>query len=366
MKRKKKTLESTAKKRGSPSTIFVLSIILTLIGLFFIFEASSIAASRAFGDSFYYLKFQSIWFVIGVLAMAFFSYFDYHKLYYLSLPALLVTVASLVLVLIPGIGYSVAGARRWINLGIINFQPSELAKFSVILYLSSWFLYKERKRFFSFLFLLLLIIFLIMLQPNMGTAVIIFAIFATAYFISGQSLSHLLLLTPAAMVIFFLLIKTSSYRMGRILTFLNPKLDPLGISYHVKQILISLSAGGLFGRGLVESRQKYQFLPEAHTDSIFAIAAEEFGFVGSAFLIFLFFLLILESYQIVFQAKDRYGKLLAGSIFSLLAFQVMINLGGMVNLVPLTGVPLPFISYGGSSLLVFFSLMGILINIAKK
>jgi len=346
--------------------LFLLPIVLTILGLFFIFEASSISAFRNFNDSFYYLKLQLLWFTIGIGVMVFFSIFDYHKLYYLSFPALLLTIVLLILVLIPGIGHSVAGARRWIDLGLINFQPTELAKFSVILYLCSWFLYKEKKRFFSFILLLSFLVFLIMLQPNMGTAIIIFALFITVYFMAGYELHYLLVILPASLVAFFLLIKISPYRLKRFLAFLSPQLDPLGISYHVNQILISLSAGGLFGRGFSESRQKYQFLPEAHTDSIFAIIGEEFGFLGSLVLIILLFFLIYRAFKVACNAKDRFGQLLAGAIFSLIALQVIINLGGMVTLIPLTGIPLPFISYGGSSLLVFFALMGILINIGKR
>jgi cell division protein FtsW len=346
--------------------LFLLPIVLTILGLFFIFEASSISAFRNFNDSFYYFKLQSLWFIIGIAVMLFFSVFDYHQLYYLSFPALLVSIVLLILVLIPGLGHSVSGARRWIDLGIRNFQPTELAKFSVILYLCSWFLYKERKRFFSFVLLLSFLVFLIMLQPNMGTAIIIFYLFIVVYFLAGVDLHYLLFFLPTSLIIFFILIQTSSYRMRRLLAFINPELDPLGITYHVNQILISLSAGGLFGRGFGESRQKYYYLPEAHTDSIFAIIGEEFGFIGGVLLILLLFFLIYKAFSVAQNAKDRFGQLLASAIFSLLAFQVIVNLAGMVNLLPLTGVPLPFISYGGSSLLVFFALMGILINIGKR
>lgn len=361
IKKNKKT-----KRKNEILSLFFLPIILTVIGLFFIFEGSSVATFHQFNDSFYYLKLQLLWFGIGVFLMILFSLFDYHHLYYLSFPSLLITIVLLILVLIPGIGHRVAGARRWINLGIINFQPTELAKFSVILYLSSWFLYKERKRFFSFVFLLSFLIFLIMLQPDMGTAIIIFYLFIVGYFLAGIELHYLLFFLPISLVVFFILIQTAPYRMRRLLAFINPNLDPLGISYHINQVLISLSAGGLFGRGFGQSRQKYYYLPEAHTDSIFAIVGEEFGFVGGVILILLLFLLIYKIFKVAENAKDRFGQLLASIIFSLLSFQVIVNLAGMVNLLPLTGVPLPFISYGGSSLLVFFALMGILINIGKR
>lgn len=346
--------------------LFILPVLLTFIGLTFIFEASSIVAFRAIGDSFYYLKLQAIWFAIGILVMIFFSFFDYRKLYYLSFPALIFSIILLILVLIPGIGHSVSGARRWIDIGIVNIQPTEFAKFAVILYLSSWFLYREKGRFFSFFILLSIIISLIMIQPDMGTAIITFAVFVVIYYLSGENIRNLFFLIPFGALSFLILVRTSAYRLRRLLAFLDPNLDPQGITYHIKQILISLSLGGFFGRGFSSSRQKYQFLPEAHTDSIFAIIGEEVGFMGAVALIFIYLILIYKMYQIAQTAKDRYGKLLAGAIFSLFSFQIIINLGGMVNLIPLTGVPLPFVSYGGSSLLVSYALMGILINIGKR
>lgn len=353
-------------KRNNLLPLYVLPIILTLIGLVFIFEASSVAAFRTLKDSFYFMKLQLVWFAIGTGVMIFFSYFNYRKLYYLSLPTLFFGIVLLIVVLIPGIGQSISGARRWINLGFINIQPSEIIKFSIILYLSSWFSRREGSRFLSFFGLLVLIASLIMLQPDMGTTIIVFGLFVILYYLSGNKLHYLLFLIPLSGVGFFLLVQISPYRLRRLLAFLNPQLDPLGITYHVNQIFISLSTGGLVGRGFSASRQKYQFLPEAHTDSIFAIIGEEVGFVGALVVIFLYGILIYKAYDIAQTVKDRFGQLLAGGICSLIALHVLINLGGMVNLIPLTGVPLPFISYGGSSLFIFFALMGILINIGKK
>ncbi|KXK12292.1 MAG: Lipid II flippase FtsW [Microgenomates bacterium OLB23] len=307
-----------------------------------------------------------MWFVLGVVVMGVFSFFDYRKLYYLAFPLLLVAIISLVLVLIPGVGVTVGGARRWINLGPIGFQPSELAKFAIILYLSSWFLHKERQRFVPFLLLLSFIIGLIMIQPDLGTSVIIFLLFVSIYFFSGENLLHLMLFSPFAFGAALLLIFTSPYRLKRLTAYLNPEVDPGGIGYHIRQITISLASGGLLGRGLSSSRQKYQYLPEAHTDSIFAIIGEEIGFLGSLLLIFLYGFLLFLIFKVIINAKDRFGKLLAGSIWCLLAWQMIVNLAAMVSLVPLTGVPLPFISYGGSSLLILFSLMGIVISIARR
>jgi cell division protein FtsW len=346
--------------------LFILAIFLAIIGLFFVFESSSIKSFHAYGDSFHYLKSQFLFILIGIGVMIFFSLLDYHHLYYLAFIFMIATILLLLIVLIPTIGKAGGGARRWLDFGLINFQPTEFAKLSAIIYLSSWFIHKERKRFSSFLILLSILLFLIMLQPDMGTAIIIFLISITIYFLAGHHIIHLFFLLPFSIAGFILLIKSSPYRFRRILAFINPELDPLGITYHVKQILISLGNGGLLGQGFGASKQKYLFLPEAHTDSIFAIIAEEMGFVGSLILILLFFYLIFELYQVAKHAPDRFGQLLSGGIFAFFGFQILINLGSMVNLIPLTGVPLSFISAGGSNLLISFALIGITINIAKR
>jgi len=346
--------------------LYLFPIIYSLIGLFFIFEASAVRSFKEFGHSFHYLQMQSLWLVLGIIAMMFFSLLDYHKLYYFAFLLMTGTISLMFLVLIPSIGQNVGGARRWIDLGFTNIQPAELAKFASIIYLSSWFINKERKRFFSFLILLGLLIILIILQPNMGTAIIVFSLSIIIYFLAGIEIHYLLFLVPLSLTGFYLLIKISPYRFRRLLAFFNSSLDPLGITYHLNQILISLSNGGLFGIGFGGSRQKYLFLPEAHTDSIFAIIAEEVGFVGSFLLIFFMIAFIYRMFQVAVSAKDRYGRLLAGGIFALFNLQILVNLGGVVNAIPLTGVPLPFLSYGGSNLLVSFALIGILINIAKK
>ncbi len=348
------------------SSLIVIPLILSFVGLFFVFEASSVKSFSEVGNSFYYFKLQFLWIALGLGVMFFLSFFDYHKFYYLSFPLMMITIILLVVVLIPGFGYKAGGARRWLDFGIINFQPTEIAKFSVIVYLASWFIHKERKRFFSFVSLLGVLIFLIILQPDMGTAIIVFALSIIIYVLAGVELSYLAFLLPASFFGFLLLVKTSSYRLKRFSAFLDPSSDPLGIGYHVNQILISLGNGGLLGQGFGASRQKYLFLPEAHTDSIFAIIGEEFGFLGGFLLIFVFFAFMYYIYRVSAGASDRYGRLLSGGIFAYFALQIVINLGGIVGMLPLTGVPLPFISYGGSNLLVSFALLGILINISKK
>ena len=339
-----------------------LPIILAVGGLLFVFEASYVRSFSEFGDSFHYLKVQAMWIVLGIAVMFLLSLLDYHKLYYIAFYFMLASVLSLLLVLIPGIGSKVAGARRW----LFGFQPSEIAKLASIIYLSSWFLTKERKRFFSFILLLGLVMFLIILQPDMGTAVIIFAVCIVSYYLAGVELRYLLLLIPASFGGFFILAKTAPYRLKRLTAFFDPSADPLGVTYHINQIQISLANGGLFGRGFGASKQKHLYLPEAHTDSIFAIVGEEVGFIGGALVVGAFVMLILYIFRIAEKAPDRYGRLLAGSIFGFFAIQTIVNLGSMVHIIPLAGVPLPFISYGGSNLLLCFSLMGIVLNIARQ
>ncbi|PIY68761.1 stage V sporulation protein E [Candidatus Roizmanbacteria bacterium CG_4_10_14_0_8_um_filter_39_9] len=360
--RKTNSTASGSKHRRIFTTLFSLPITLAVIGLFFVFEASYVRSFSEHADSFHYFKIQALWIVLGILIMAIISYVDYHKLYYIAFFAMLINIFLLFLVLIPGVGSKVNGARRW----IFGFQPSELAKLSAIVYLSSWFITKERKRFFSFLILLGLLMFLIILQPDMGTAIIIFCLSIVIYFLAGIDLHYLLLLIPGSALGFYILAKTSPYRLKRIVAFFDPSADPLGITYHINQILISLSNGGLFGQGFGSSKQKHLFLPEAHTDSIFAIIGEEIGFFGSVVFIALFIFLIIYIFRIAEKAPDRYGRLLAGGIFAFFGIQTLINIGSMVHIMPLTGVPLPFISYGGSNLLICFTLMGIVLNIARS
>ncbi|HRN70847.1 MAG TPA: putative peptidoglycan glycosyltransferase FtsW [Candidatus Woesebacteria bacterium] len=365
---KKRIRSITKSTPGLPIsfTLFVLPIILSVIGLIFVFESSSIRALSETGDSFHYLKLQGFRIVFGIIGMFILSYFNYKNLYIISFPFLAFVVLTLLLVLIPGIGTLVNGTRGWINLGFFNMQPTEFAKVALILYLSSWFSQKGKNHFVPFMLLLGLIIMLIMIQPDLGAATIIFSLSITIYYLAGQNLRYLLLLFPVSVVGFVLLIFAAPYRLRRLTAFLNPTEDPQGVGYHINQILISLSNGGLFGQGFGASRQKYLFLPEAHTDSIFAIYGEELGFIGSVILIGAFVFFLYKLLKIYESTSDRFAQLLIGGILAFFGLQLLINLGGMVGLMPLTGVPLPFISYGGSHILISFALVGIAVNIAKS
>jgi len=346
--------------------LLTIPLIMSFLGLLFIFEASSIRAQNEFGDSMHYLKLQAVWLIFALILMFIFSFFKYKNLYFFSFVSMIITVVLLFFVLIPGIGFTSGGARRWIDFGFFNVQPTEITKFSVIIYLASWFMHREKRQFLSFITLVGLLMFLIILQPDMGTAIIVFSLSMIMYYLSGMNMLNLLALLPIAGGAFYLLIKVSPYRLNRLMAYLNPSSDPQGIGYHINQILISLNNGGLFGAGFGASRQKYLFLPEAHTDSIFAIISEEYGFMGAFFLISLYFVFVYKIYHLIRVAPDRLSRMIAVGVFAFFNLQIVVNLGAMTGIFPLTGVPLPFLSYGGSNLLISFALIGILLNIERR
>lgn len=345
--------------------IAVLAILFSIFGILMIYEASNVSAFRDFGDKYRYVRDQFVWLGIGITCMVTFTFIPYKNLKLIALPLFIISLILLVMVFIPGIGVKALGANRWISLGSLRLQPSELVKISVILYLSSWLSSSEKRRFIAFLLLLGLIVGLIILQPDLGTSIILMAVLIVTYFVSGSPFWHFFLLIPLAFTASFILATTSPYRFQRLTTFLNPNIDPLGASYHIRQILIAFGSGGFWGVGLGGSKQKYQYLPEATTDSIFAIIGEEFGFLGAAAFIILFTILLYKLFKVARHAPDKHGFLLSSGILTLFASQSLINLGSMVAIFPLTGVPLPFISYGGSSLVVSLICIGIILNISK-
>lgn len=339
---------------------------LVLFGLLMIYDASSVIAFRDFGDKFHYIKDQLLWAVFGIILLFVFTHLPY-RIYFNLSPFLLVSaIALLILVFIPGIGAHGLGANRWINLHFFILQPTEFVKLVLAIYLSAWFSQKEKGRFTAFALLIGLVFFLIMAQPDMGTAIIILFEALAIYMLSGGSLKYFYIIVPSLAVISLILIKLAPYRAARLTSFLAVDNSLSNASYQIKQVLIALGSGGLFGLGLGNSLQKYAYLPENVTDSIFAIIAEELGFFGSVVLIVVFGILIWRGLYISSHAKDMFGKLLAGGITIFIGIQVVINLGAMTALFPLTGVPLPFISYGGSSLLIDLTAIGILLNVSRN
>lgn len=349
------------------ATVFALAI----FGLVMIYDASVVAAFRDFGDKLYYFKNQLIWAAIATIAMICASFVDYHKIAKNAPLLLAISLILLVLVLTP-IGTKVYGARRWINIAGFSFQPSELAKLALIFYqthIMSKF-QNTKVRFFDIIYVLFLPIAiltgLVLLEPDLGTAIIFAGITTVMYFVGGGAIWHFLLMIPALAAAAVFAILKEPYRIARLKAFLDPSFDPQGASYQINQILIAIASGGLLGVGLGASRGKFDFIPEVHSDAIFAVIAEELGFLGSFIFIVLLLFLIVRAIQIARRAKDYEGKIISAGIVGLLSTQAFLNLASIVALVPLTGIPLPFISYGGSSLLVTMIAIGILINIRRQ
>lgn len=359
--RQKVVLKSSTNR---PDLILLgLVLALTIFGVIMVGNASVVEAYRDFGDKLYYLKLQAQWAGLGIATLLAALNFNFKRLRIFALPLLLITILSLIAVLIPGFGIRALGAKRWLGIGVFRFQPAELVKFSFVLW-SAAFLSK-RKKTLPFLGILGLLGTLIMLEPDLGTTVILVVSGLVVYFASGAPIWQIGLLGISGALGGAGLIFSSPYRKERFLTFLNPTRDPLGASYHIRQILIALGSGGLFGLGLGQSRQKYEYLPAVTTDSIFAVIAEETGFIGASVVLLLFLFLVWRGFKIAKEAPDDFSRLLATGITAWIGLQALVNLAAMVALVPLTGIPLPFISYGGSSLVLTLTAVGILANISK-
>lgn len=331
-----------------------------------VYDSSVAIAIRDFSDQYYYAKEQLKWLGLGVLAMMIVSRIDYHKWSAFALPFLLGTIGLLLAVFVPGLGVRALGANRWINFGLFVLQPAELTKLVLVIYLSAWFSVKEKKRFGAFLLLTSVLFGLVILEPDLGTGIIILALSLIMYFLSGAAVKHFLFLVPIIIAGVVILAISSPYRFARLTTFLNPDSDPLGASYQIRQVLISLGSGGLTGIGIGKSRQKYEYLPEANTDSIFAIIGEEVGFVGTLFVVGTFVFFVWRAFRIAILAPDAFGRLLASGIASWIGIQSILNIGAMAALIPLTGIPLPLISYGGSSLVILLTAAGILMNVSSQ
>ena len=329
-----------------------------------IYNASPVTSLRDFGDPLHLARLQLIWAGIG-LAGAAVGYRIYYKFWEHISPFLIVGALILLLtVFIPGVGVKVYGAQRWINVGnLFAIQPAELAKLAYVIYLSAWL--SRRVKLAPFLIVTSLLGAIVLLQKDFGTTTIIATTGLIIYFLSGAPLRQFAVIIPTGLLAALGFIVTSSYRRERFLSFLNPSIDTQGAAYHISQILIALGSGGWWGVGLGQSRQKYGYIPEVTTDSIFAVISNELGFIGSAIFIALLFLVVFRGIQIARSSTDRFGQLLAAGIASWIGLQAFINLAGMVALLPLTGVPLPFISYGGSSLLTVIFGTAILANISR-
>lgn len=346
---------------------------LAVFGLIMLSSASAPVGFQKFSDSYFYLKRQIFYgFLPGMIGFFFFCRYDYKKLKKWGFWFFLLSIFLLSLVFIPGLRAEYGSAHSWISISGFSFQPAELVKLFFLIYVASWCSERRdkelktwREGFFPFLFSVGVIAFLIMLQPDFGTLFIILLMVFSVYFVAGISWRDIFLLLGVAAFSIWGVVRVAPYRSARIFTFLHPDIDPQGIGYHIRQALIAIGGGGWIGVGLGQSRQKFLYLPEVAGDSIFAIIAEELGFlftitVPLAFLALAYFGLVVAA-----KSRDHFGKYLASGIVAWLTFQAFVNMGAMVGVLPITGLPLPFISYGGTALLVSLLASGILVNIAK-
>ena len=352
--------------------LFLSVILISIFGLIMIYSASSIWANYKFHDSFHYLKYQFIFLILGIIIMIFISKIDYKFYYKNSNKILLICFILLILVLIPGIGSIRNGSRSWFGIGPLGVQPSEAAKLGMIIFTSKYltnsnkFLKSYKKGVFPILGILLILFGLIMLQPDLGTGVILVLSIISLLFIAGVNMKFFFGIGIIGLIGIILLIIIAPYRMDRITSFIDPWNDPLGTGFQIIQSLYAIGPGGLLGNGFGNSIQKQFYLPEPQTDFIFSIISEEFGVVGSFIVVGLFSLILYRGIKIALNTKDSFSKYLAFGLIFQIIFQTLMNLMVVIGLIPVTGVTLPFISYGGSSLLISMVSMGILLNISRN
>lgn len=349
--------------------LYILPIALSVIGLVFIYSASYYTAEQTFGDKFYFLKKQGYAMIVGVIFMLFFSGVRTEKIKKASLAFYIVSVILLALVFVPKIGVENYGAKRWLNFGLFTIQPSEIAKFAMVVLMAKYMSEHSMDKFVNVAVSLLIgavICLLIITEPNMSITVCVGLVMMSMILIGGVRLKHFASICLPAVMILPVMIALEPYRIERLKAFINPWEDTLGEGYQLIQSYYSLASGGLFGVGLFNSRQKFMYLPFAESDFIFAIIGEEIGFIGALIVGLLFLKFIYEGFKVAARACTRFDCYLACGITLIIAFQAMLNLAVVCGAIPPTGLPLPFISSGGSSLVCFLIASGVLQNISKK
>jgi len=365
--------ETTRLRAGQPdSAILSLVVILVVLGLITVYSASFALGDLEYGNAYYFVARQALWAVIGVGLLIVLMRTDYRRLRPLSPLIMLAALLGLAAVLVPGIGVDRYGASRWIALGPLPpVQPSEFAKLALIIYVSAWLSGKQRNvrsfaaGFVPFVLMVGLVAGLVMAEPDMGTTIIIVLTTITLFFMAGGALTHLFALLSIGGVAASFLVLSGGYRMDRLFAFISPEADPSGRGFHILQLLIALGSGGVTGLGIGASRQKFFYVPSAHTDGVFAIIGEELGFIGAVFVILLFAFLVYRGIRVMINAPDNFGALLAIGVTSWIGYQAIINIGGITRSIPMTGVPLPFLSFGGSALAATLAGIGILLSVSR-
>jgi len=367
-----RTLASIRLWRRGDRALLLAVAALTAFGLVMVFSASEVQGWLWFHNPAYYFERQLMWLALGVILLFAGANLDYHRLRPLAWPLGVVTVVLMVLVLLPHFGVEVNGARRWLRLGPLQMQPAELAKIAAIIFMALW-LERHRDRLSSledgvvpFLALLGFTILLVILERDLGTTMIVAGILLAQFLVAGGRKRHVLLLALIIALCVYLFIRMEPYRLHRILAFIDPWSDPLNSGFQAIQSVVALGSGGFAGLGLGHSIQKYQWLPFAHTDFIFAIVGEETGLLGTSAVLALFGLFAYRGYRVALKAPDAFGSLLACGVTTWIALQALINIAAVTVTLPTTGIPLPFISYGGSSLAIALLAVGILINVSTQ
>ncbi|MBZ9578718.1 putative lipid II flippase FtsW [Patescibacteria group bacterium] len=372
------------KIRHSDYILIGVLVILVILGVLMIYSVSAPFSQERFGQTFYYLKRQILFgFLPGAILGFFFFKISLTFLRKTILILFLISLGLLVMVFIPNFGVSIGGATRWISLGPISFQPSELLKLTFIIYLAAWLtrdgffsskekgkgqkkLISEKIKFVAFLIIIGLISLFLIFQPDLSTLGLIIFVAILMYFSAKTPILYTILIILIISGSLIALIKLAPYRMERLLVFLNPEIDPMGIGYQLRQALIGVGSGGISGLGLGMSYQKFGFLPHPIADAIFAIFAEETGFIGSLVLVLLFLIFFWRGFEISKKSPSEFSKLVALGISSWIVLQAFLHIGSMIGLLPLTGIPLPFVSYGASHLIIELIGVGILLNISKN
>jgi cell division protein FtsW len=361
-----------AASRSYDHLILLSALILMALGLTMVFNASTVMAQSQYQDPYYFIKRQLIYALLGIGILFLGRAIDYHRYQRLTYPFLFLSLLCLILVFVPGIGGKVRGAARWLKLGPFTLQPSEFAKLAVALFLAYSLTKKQEKmKYFSIGFLPHMIvagvfIILVALEPDFGTAITIAAIVFTMLFIGGTRLTHILLALGAGVFLAIIMVLRDPKKMGRIFSYLDPWKYGQDVGYQLKQSLLAIGSGGLWGMGPGQSRAKLFYLPDAHTDFIISIFSEETGFLGVMLILILFAVLVYRGFLLSLRAPDSFGSYLALGLTLLIGLPAVINLGVVSGIFPTKGLSLPFLSYGGSSLLANLLAVGILLNISSR
>jgi cell division protein FtsW len=363
---------TAAGRSGLYLALAFLIVVFNLLGLVMVMSASSVVALDEFGSSWYFVVRQAAWAGAGAVALVIIARIDYHRWRRIAGPLLVVSLILLGLVFVPGVGIAANGATRWIGIGAFSFQPAELAKLAVLLWVADLlarraaYMHNTVATLRPVVVVLAAVATLVMLQPNLGTTIVVAAVAMSLCYVAGSPAAPLAGWTFFGLAAAMGLALAAPYRRARVLTFLDPWADPMDKGYQNIQSLVGVASGGLFGTGLGASRAKWGYLPYAHSDFIFAIIGEELGLVGATVVVGLFVLLGIVGIRVALHAPDRFGLLLAVGVTAWFCVQAFVNIGGVIGILPITGVPLPFVSAGGSSLVFGMAAAGLLLSVARQ